>query len=97
MPYSRIVPVDLQVVNPMTKYALTIAPVAMSLEELMPSGRLRSYSVSLIIRTTLVVSTLIVAQTFPYFGKKFHIFQYALIFSFCLEPYLLLSMRIQVL
>ncbi|XP_021620960.1 amino acid transporter AVT1D isoform X2 [Manihot esculenta] len=56
------------VVNPMTKYALTIAPVAMSLEELMPSGRLRSYSVSLIIRTTLVVSTLIVAQTFPYFG-----------------------------
>ncbi|XP_058003079.1 amino acid transporter AVT1D isoform X2 [Hevea brasiliensis] len=56
------------VVNPMTKYALTITPVALSLEELMPSGRLRSYGVSLIIRTTLVVSTLVVAQTFPYFG-----------------------------
>ncbi|XP_015582331.2 amino acid transporter AVT1D isoform X1 [Ricinus communis] len=56
------------IVNPMTKYALTMTPVALSLEELMPSGWLRSYGVSLIIRTILVMSTLVVAQRFPFFG-----------------------------
>lgn len=61
----------LQVVNPMTKYALNMMPVAWSLEELMPSGRLRSYSVSLIIRTILVTSTSVVALTVPFFGKNF--------------------------
>ncbi|XP_020535875.1 amino acid transporter AVT1E isoform X2 [Jatropha curcas] len=56
------------VVNPITKYALTLTPVALSLEELMPPGRLRSYSISLIIRTVLVISTLVVAVAFPFFG-----------------------------
>ncbi|WCJ28326.1 Transmembrane amino acid transporter family protein [Euphorbia peplus] len=56
------------VVSPMTKYALTISPVALSLEELLPSYQLGSYSFSLVTRTVLVISTLIVALTFPFFG-----------------------------
>ncbi|XP_076911080.1 amino acid transporter AVT1C-like [Bidens hawaiensis] len=55
------------VVNPFTKYALTISPVAMSLEELIPSKRMnRAYSI--LIRTGLVISILVVALTIPFFG-----------------------------
>ncbi|XP_073261414.1 amino acid transporter AVT1E [Populus alba] len=56
------------VVNPMTKYALVMMPVALSLEELVPSGRFSSCGVSLIIRTLLVTSTLAVALAVPFFG-----------------------------
>nr|XP_043613524.1 amino acid transporter AVT1C-like [Erigeron canadensis] len=56
------------VINPFTKYALTIAPVAESLEELMPSNQLGSQVYSFLIRTTLVMSTLLVALTIPFFG-----------------------------
>ncbi|XP_059428033.1 amino acid transporter AVT1D-like [Corylus avellana] len=56
------------VVNPLTKYALTIAPIALCLEELLPSAQLRSYSVVVLIRTILVFSTLVVAFTFPFFA-----------------------------
>ncbi|KAL7248361.1 hypothetical protein ACSBR2_003139 [Camellia fascicularis] len=57
------------VASPVTKYALTITPVAFSLEELLPSPRFRSYGISILIRTTLVLSTSVVALTFPYFGS----------------------------
>ncbi|XP_073274361.1 amino acid transporter AVT1C-like [Primulina huaijiensis] len=56
------------VVNPFTKYALTMSPVAMSLEELIPSSRTKSYMYSIIIRTALVISTLIVGLSIPFFG-----------------------------
>lgn len=56
------------VVNPFTKYALTITPVALSLEELIPTTRLKSHWISFIIRTGLVISTLIVALSIPFFG-----------------------------
>ncbi len=60
-----------QVVNPFTKYALTITPVAHSLEELLPqrpdSQEYRSWS--LVIRTTLVLSTIAVAVLVPFFGN----------------------------
>ncbi|MCO5563133.1 hypothetical protein L7F22_016769 [Adiantum nelumboides] len=58
------------VVNPFTKYALTITPVALSLEELFPSlvYSWKSYWMSLIIRSILVVSTLCVALLVPFFG-----------------------------
>ncbi|CAN1135186.1 Amino acid transporter AVT1E [Linum perenne] len=56
------------VVNPITKYALTMMPVALSLEELIPSG-FRSYAASLGIRTVLVLSSLIVAVAVPFFGS----------------------------
>ncbi|KAH0777657.1 hypothetical protein KY290_009068 [Solanum tuberosum] len=65
------------IVNPFTKYALTMAPVAMSLEELIPSNHTKSYMYSILIRTALVMSTLFVALTIPFFG-----FVMALIGSF---------------
>lgn len=60
----------LQVVNPMTKYALTIMPVALSLEELLPSSHRKSYGLALIIRSVLVMSILIVALAVPFFGRN---------------------------
>nr|AFK35314.1 unknown [Lotus japonicus] len=56
------------VVNPFTKYALTISPVAMSLEELIPSNNAKSYLYSIFIRTGLVVSTLLIGLSVPFFG-----------------------------
>ncbi|KAL7109745.1 hypothetical protein ACP275_06G194800 [Erythranthe tilingii] len=56
------------VVNPFTKYALTISPVAMSLEELIPSRHAKSRAYSILIRTALVISTLVVGLSIPFFG-----------------------------
>ncbi|KAF6137846.1 hypothetical protein GIB67_040554 [Kingdonia uniflora] len=56
------------VVNPLTKYAMTITPVALSLEDLLPSAHHKSHYVSVFIRTVLVLSTLVVALTVPFFG-----------------------------
>ncbi|KAG8651134.1 amino acid transporter AVT1C isoform X2 [Manihot esculenta] len=56
------------VVNPFTKYALTISPVAMSLEELIPSTHVKSHIYAICIRTSLVISTLIVGLSIPFFG-----------------------------
>ncbi|KAI8030668.1 Amino acid transporter AVT1C [Camellia lanceoleosa] len=56
------------VVNPFTKYALTMTPVALCLEELIPSSHLKSYMYSILIRTALVISTLVVALCVPFFG-----------------------------
>lgn len=58
------------VVNPFTKFALTMTPVALSLEELLPMHPDSSgyrYA-SLFIRTMLVASTVMVALVVPYFG-----------------------------
>ncbi|KZV24260.1 vacuolar amino acid transporter 1 [Dorcoceras hygrometricum] len=52
----------------MITYALTMSPVAMSLEELIPSSRTKSYMYSIIIRTALVISTLVVGLSIPFFG-----------------------------
>ncbi|KAJ8551673.1 hypothetical protein K7X08_021688 [Anisodus acutangulus] len=49
-------------------YALTMAPVAMSLEELIPSNGAKSHMYSILIRTALVLSTLLVALKIPFFG-----------------------------
>ncbi|CAI9780065.1 unnamed protein product [Fraxinus pennsylvanica] len=65
------------VVNPFAKYpftdptytyALTMSPVAMSLEELIPSNDKKSHIYSIIIRTALVMSTSLVALSIPFFG-----------------------------
>ncbi|CAN1335815.1 Amino acid transporter AVT1C [Linum perenne] len=48
-------------------YALTMTPVAMSLEELIPANK-RSYFLIISIRTLLVISTLVVAISVPFFG-----------------------------
>ncbi|XP_038979878.1 amino acid transporter AVT1C-like [Phoenix dactylifera] len=56
------------VVNPLSKYALTLTPLALSLEELIPANRRESHAYAIIIRTALVVSTLFVALSIPFFG-----------------------------
>ncbi|XP_010452048.1 PREDICTED: vacuolar amino acid transporter 1-like [Camelina sativa] len=58
------------VVTPMTKYALTITPVMLGLEELIPSSsrKLRSKGFSILFRTIVVLSTLVVALTVPFFA-----------------------------
>ncbi|RVW27530.1 Amino acid transporter AVT1B [Vitis vinifera] len=49
-------------------YALTMSPVAMSLEELIPSNQSKSHMYAILIRTALVISTLLVGLTVPFFG-----------------------------
>ncbi|CAH2054392.1 unnamed protein product [Thlaspi arvense] len=57
------------VITPMTKYALSLTPIVLSLEELLPSSeKMRSHGVSMFLRTILVLSTLVVALTFPFFA-----------------------------
>ncbi|XP_056864867.1 amino acid transporter AVT1C [Raphanus sativus] len=56
------------VVNPFTKYALTLSPVALSLEELIPSRHNKSHWYAIAIRTALVFSTLLVGLAIPFFG-----------------------------
>ncbi|CAH8268639.1 unnamed protein product [Arabidopsis lyrata] len=56
------------VVNPFTKYALTLSPVAMSLEELIPSNHGKSRFYSIAIRSALAFSTLLVGLAIPFFG-----------------------------
>lgn len=57
-----------QVVNPYTKYALTMTSVALSIEEALPK-KMQSYLVGMLVRTFLVLSTVAVALFFPYFGE----------------------------
>ena len=69
---TKFVSIALQVITPMTKFALTLTPIVLSLEELMPSSeKMRSNGVSMLLRTILVLSTLVVALAFPFFGKLF--------------------------
>ncbi|KAL4191309.1 hypothetical protein AMTRI_Chr07g29200 [Amborella trichopoda] len=62
------------VVNPFTKYPSHFSYtdigmfLALSLEELIPSMHLKSYFIAILIRTALVVSTLLVALSVPFFG-----------------------------
>ncbi|XP_010464576.1 PREDICTED: vacuolar amino acid transporter 1-like [Camelina sativa] len=64
---SSKIAVWIAAITPMTKYALAITPIVLSLEELMPSSQ-RSYGVSMFLRTILVLSTLVVALTLPFFA-----------------------------
>ncbi|KAK0573303.1 hypothetical protein LWI29_006111 [Acer saccharum] len=53
-------------INPLTKYAVIITPIASAIEE-KPTFR-NSRSLSILIRSVIVVSTVIVALTVPFFG-----------------------------
>lgn len=48
-----------------------MSPVAMCLEELIPSRHLKSHTYPILIRTALVISTLLVGLSIPFFGKVF--------------------------
>lgn len=56
------------VVNPIAKYSLTLMPMALSLEELIPNNHQKSRTYSIMIRTALVFSVLFVALSVPFFG-----------------------------
>ncbi|PHT86490.1 hypothetical protein T459_08596 [Capsicum annuum] len=49
-------------------YALTLSPVAMSLEEFLPSKHAKSHVYPIIIRTALTISTVVVGLAVPFFG-----------------------------
>ncbi|MED6140208.1 hypothetical protein PIB30_090978, partial [Stylosanthes scabra] len=66
--YSSKIATWTTVVTPLAKYALTILPIALSIEELIPKNKLRCHSTAIVIRTCLVISSLIVALSIPYFG-----------------------------
>ncbi|KAI4354526.1 hypothetical protein L6164_003379 [Bauhinia variegata] len=65
--YASKIAVWTTIVNPWTKFALTLLPVALSIEELLPF-ELRNYAASVVVRTLLALSCLVVALSFPYFG-----------------------------
>ncbi|OMO97248.1 Amino acid transporter, transmembrane [Corchorus olitorius] len=68
LPASKIAAWTVVIIT-VSKYALTLNPIALSLEELVPSTtQSRSHGVSVVIRTALVISTLIVAMTLPFFA-----------------------------
>ncbi|XP_072978004.1 amino acid transporter AVT1A [Typha angustifolia] len=56
------------VINPFSKYALLLNPLARSLEELLPVGLSNEVWCSVILRTTLVLSTVCMAFILPFFG-----------------------------
>ncbi|WJX17443.1 Amino acid transporter avt1c, variant 2 [Trifolium repens] len=49
-------------------YALSLTPVAMSVEELIPPTNSKFKLYSILIRTALVISTLLVGLSVPFFG-----------------------------
>ncbi|KAK6933407.1 Amino acid transporter, transmembrane domain, partial [Dillenia turbinata] len=49
-------------------YAITLTPVALCLEELIPPNRRESHMYAILIRTALVISTLLVGLSVPFFG-----------------------------
>ena len=63
--YSNIA-IYATLINPLTKYALTITPIATAIEEHVTHHG--GVSVSLLIRTLLLISTVIIALTIPFFG-----------------------------
>ncbi|XP_027368421.1 amino acid transporter AVT1A isoform X1 [Abrus precatorius] len=56
------------VINPFTKYALLMNPLARSLEELLPDRISSTYWCFILLRTALVASTVCVAFLVPFFG-----------------------------
>ncbi|XP_058751186.1 amino acid transporter AVT1D-like [Vicia villosa] len=67
--YASKIAIWTTVVTPLAKYALTLLPIVSSIEELVPFPRLRCYAMSIVIRTALVLASLAVALSFPYFGS----------------------------
>ncbi|XP_011652187.1 amino acid transporter AVT1A isoform X1 [Cucumis sativus] len=56
------------VINPFTKYALLMNPLARSIEELLPPRISASYGCFILLRTALVASSVCVAFILPFFG-----------------------------
>ncbi|KAK9757143.1 hypothetical protein RND81_01G143300 [Saponaria officinalis] len=59
---------SMTVISPLFKYSLLLNPLARSLEEFLPPERSNSYWCIVPLRTTLVVSSVLVAFLVPFFG-----------------------------
>lgn len=59
----------IQVINPFTKYALLMNPLARSLEELIPDEISNSYWCFILLRSALVISNVCCAFLIPFFGE----------------------------
>ena len=55
-------------VNPVSKYALMVTPITNSLKELLPRQYKNRFT-NILLGTTLVISTVIVALAIPFFGS----------------------------
>lgn len=55
-------------INPLTKYALVITPIATSIEDRLQLLTTNRWVIGITIRTMLVISTIIVALIVPFFG-----------------------------
>ncbi|KAM0925597.1 hypothetical protein ACQ4PT_004093 [Festuca glaucescens] len=55
-------------INPFSKYALMVTPVATAIEEKLLAGNKRSMK-NMLIRAFIVISTVIIALTVPFFGE----------------------------
>ncbi|GMY25993.1 amino acid transporter AVT1I-like [Fagus crenata] len=53
-------------INPLTKYAVIITPIATAIEDKFPLKNSRY--ISILVRTAIVISTVVVALTVPFFG-----------------------------
>eukprot|EP00898_Chlorokybus_atmophyticus_P002696 jgi/Chlat1/3427/Chrsp23S08826 len=75
LPADRVaskVAIWITVVNPISKFALTVSPVAMAIEELLPFAEYSPahHVASLCIRVALVASTALAAIVVPFFGEE---------------------------
>uniref|UniRef100_A0A7N0V166 Amino acid transporter transmembrane domain-containing protein n=1 Tax=Kalanchoe fedtschenkoi TaxID=63787 RepID=A0A7N0V166_KALFE len=71
LPVARVsskVAIYTALVNPVSKYALMVTPIVGVVEAWFPSCR-KSKPVNLLVRTALVVSTVVVALAVPFFGS----------------------------
>ncbi|KAH9649222.1 Amino acid transporter AVT1A [Citrus sinensis] len=71
------------VINPFTKYALLMNPLARSIEELLPAGISNNYWCFILLRTALVFSSVCAAFLLPFFRLKIY---------FCLMPGLVMAL-----
>ncbi|KAL6976625.1 hypothetical protein U1Q18_025412 [Sarracenia purpurea var. burkii] len=65
-PLSSKIAIYSTLINPITKYAIIVSPIATAIEDTTPFYDSRP--ISLFIRTILVISTMVVALTIPFFG-----------------------------
>ncbi|KAL8489343.1 hypothetical protein ACS0TY_025299 [Phlomoides rotata] len=56
------------VINPFSKYALLLTPLARSIEELVPPTVSNTFWFFILLRTALVFSTVVIASALPFFG-----------------------------
>ena len=67
--------ITLSPLNLLYTFALMLSPIANGLEELIPTEKLEKHGrriVTIIVRTLLLLSTLLVATMVPFFGKFVH-------------------------